>query len=240
MSPLSRLSKPLLASALLLSCIGASAATPSATGQAVISHLQFGVIDLTPNDSQAAHYTLAFTNVVGDAAVVTTGADGVLDGLKVQGSMAANEPPGQYADWDGRIFYHLTLSAHSVLTLGGHMLTADNRFGNPAPGRIDGEGRASVTIVLADGSASLSTATGQTSTAVGGDTVTSKERDFLLAFANSGDIDQDVVVQVSSNVSYSIPQVVPEPHTYALMLAGLMAVPLMRRRQARHQGRNAT
>lgn len=239
MPTLSRLTKPLLASALLLSCIGASAAIPSATGQAAFSHMQFGVIDLTPNDNQAARYTLAFTEVVGGAAVVTTGADGVLDGLQLQGSMAADVPPGQYTEWDGSIYYHVTLGAHSALTLSGHMLTADSRFGNPAPSRIDGGVTARVSMNPADGSASYSAVTGQYSEAVGGDTVASKDRDFLLAFANVGDIDQDVVVQVHGNVGYAVPQAVPEPHTYALMLAGLMAVPLMRRRQARRQGRNA-
>lgn len=53
MHPLSRLTKPLLASALLLCCFSASA-----SGTAAFSRLQLGVIDLTPSDSQAARYTL--------------------------------------------------------------------------------------------------------------------------------------------------------------------------------------
>lgn len=46
-------------------------------------------------------------------------------------------------------------------------------------------------------------------------------------------------MRVFGDTSYEHAQQVPEPHTYALLLAGLMAVPLVRRRQTRRQDRNA-
>lgn len=234
MHTLSRLTKPLLASALLLCCFSASANNASASGTTAFSRLQLGVVDLTPNDSQAAQYTLAFTDTDLNGATVGAGAGGVLDALKVKGSLAASEPPGQNVNW-GSIFYHVNLSAHSALTLSGHVLTSDSRFGDPDPDRIYGTVSADVFISPAGGPPYPHSLFNQYSSAWGGNTVTSNERDFMVAFANTGDGAQDLIVEVRGYTNYQHALLVPEPHTYALLLAGLMALPLVRRRQARRQ-----
>ncbi|WP_192819864.1 PEP-CTERM sorting domain-containing protein [Janthinobacterium sp. HH01] len=234
MHPLSRLTKPLLASALLLCCFSASANSASASGTAAFSHLQLGVIDLTPSDSQAARYTLTSTDTWLVGATVSAGADGVLDAIRVQGGQASSEPPG-YNISDGSIFYHVNLSAHSALTLSGHVLTSDARFGDPTPDRIYGTVSSFVYISPAGGPPYPHYLFQQYSSAWGGNTVASTERDFMVAFANTSDGAQDLIVQVRGYTNYQHALQVPEPHTYALLLAGLMAVPLVRRRQARRQ-----
>ncbi|MQA22496.1 PEP-CTERM sorting domain-containing protein [Rugamonas rivuli] len=237
MHPLSRLTKPLLASALLLCCFSASANSASASGTAAFSHLQLGVIDLTPSDSQAAGYTLTSTDTWLVGATVSAGADGVLDAITVRGGQASSEPPGQKYTY-GSIFYHVTVSAHSALTLSGHVLTSDSRYGDPDPDRIYGTVSSYVYISPAGGPPYPHYLFQQYSSAWGGNTVASKERDFMVAYANTGDSAQDLVVRVFGDTSYEHAQQVPEPHTYALLLAGLMAVPLVRRRQARRQAQD--
>ena len=237
MHSLSRLTKPLLASALLLCCFSASANSASASGTAAFSHLQLGVIDLTPGDSEAARYTLTSTDTWLVGATVSAGAGGVLDAIKVRGGQASSEPPGQNYTY-GSIFYHVNVSAHSALTLSGHVLTSDSRFGDPAPDRIYGTVSSYVYISPAGGPPYPHYLFQQYSSAWGGNTVASTERDFMVAYANTSDSAQDLVVQVFGDANYQHALQVPEPHTYALLLAGLMAVPLVRRRQARRQAQD--
>ncbi|MYM91333.1 PEP-CTERM sorting domain-containing protein [Rugamonas sp. FT82W] len=242
MPTLSRLTKPLLASALLTCCFSASASVPSGSGTTAFTHLKLGVIDLTPNDGQAAHYTLAATDTDLNGATVGTGADGILDALTAKSGVNASWPPQQNTSY-GSLSYHVTLSAHSALTLSGHLLTSDIRVGKvPDPAyQIYGYAQANVYISPSDGPAYPPPLLHQNSSvwAWGGGTEDHRERDFMVALANTSDSDQDLIVKVAGYVSYDYTQPVPEPQTYAMLLAGLMVAPLLRRRHARRQRQNA-
>lgn len=244
MPTLSLLTKPLLASALLTCCFSASASVPTGRATSAFTHLQLGVIDLTPNDNQAARYTLTSTNTNfygGNGTTVGTGADGIPDAITTKSGVDASGPP-QRSFSRGDLFYHVTLSAHSALTLSGHVLTSSIRVGKVA-GPYDqmyGDAQAHVYITPSDAREQYPLLRqGSYAWWWDNDIENREESDFIVALANTSDSDQDLVVKVGGDATYTYAPSVPEPQTYAMLLAGLMVAPLLRRRHARRQRQNA-
>lgn len=257
MISLPRLTRPLLAGALLLCCSAASAAA-SATGRSAFSHLQLGVIDLAPGDSQAAYYTLLSTDITlstdvsGDTigglqstahltdgtprtvtshyagAATSASTSGALNDIDIRGSLSEDSPI-RYANASGTVLYRVSLSPRSALTLGGHVLTFDGR-GTGHGSYLYGWARARAFIYGTDAPPYPHPLLEQYSSRWSGNGPEIKDRDFVVALANFSDSPQDLFVRVDSTIYYENRLPVPEPHGYALLLAGLMAAPLLRRR----------
>ena len=149
---------------------------------------------------------------------------------------------GNYVGADGYQQVGLTLAPHTLLTVGGDLLTQARRTMGA------GENYAVfswASIYITDAEDTTSTLLNRESALRWDDpysTEAARQERFLLAFANPGDDDLFLTVSFLAYTDITVNPVdapgggvapVPEPHTWATLLAGLLLTGTLARRRQR-------
>ncbi|MGV7208081.1 PEP-CTERM sorting domain-containing protein [Oxalobacteraceae bacterium A2-2] len=242
--------KALFPALLLALAVHGGGAQAAAQASAGISAVTLGVIDLTPDDGRAAAYRIdsfnsrliAYTDTRNSggsfereisypapstASRIEAALGSTLAGAGVTGALgavsawtAANASLGldNAASGESEQRLWLTLAPHTLLTVGGQVWTEASRS-------LDGAGYRVFTwaaVDISDRNMTTVSYLTRESTLVWGENTTWAGSDdaFLLAFANPGNTSLAVSLNFLAYTDVAV-AAVPEPATWAMLLAGL-------------------
>lgn len=232
--------------------LAAGAVQADASGTTSFSNITLGVIDLTPQDGNSAGYVIdsfdsrliAYTDsrntggsyspvtihpapYTAGEALVTLGAasahattTGVTGDVTARANASAGLGLNNISSAESEQRLWLTLAPHTLLTISGNVLTQASRTLGA------GEGYRVFTwaaLDVTDSDVVTSTTLTRESPLIWGESATSAYNSefFTLAFANPGDAGMAVSLNFLAYADVTI-AAVPEPASYAMLLAGLL------------------
>jgi hypothetical protein len=170
-----------------------------------------------------------------DTVVATT--NGAVGDVAAHTATGAGLGLDNYVGAESQQYLWLTLAPHSLLTVSGSVFAQARRTMGAGEG-YGVFGWASVDI--SDDDMTTTSMLTRESSLIWGEAATLAERQehFLLAYANPGDADLRVNLNFLAYTDVTV-TAVPEPSTYALLLAGLLLITTIARRQLRGQCRHS-